>query len=477
MTTRLTRRRFIQSSAAGAAGYWLTATAASATRAADAPNGKLHIAGIGVGGKGSSDIEQAAGIGEVVALCDADDNPLNEKAGKWTSAKKYNDFRKMFDEMAKQIDAVTVSTPDHTHAPASIMAMKLGKHVYCQKPLTHTVYEARQMREVAKKTGVCTQMGNQGSAETGVRRAVEIIQGGVLGQVREAHVWTNRPIWPQAPEITARPPEAPVPSHVHWEEFLGPAPFRPYAEVQVANADTQGKKGKRKGPAAYHPFKWRGWWDFGTGALGDMACHTANMAYRALDLGYPTSVMADATDVNPETYPSSAKITFEFPSRKSMGPVTFVWYEGKRDGKKVLPPQELLAKVLKPGEKLKDSGSILVGEKGILFSPDDYGARYVLFGEGVNEAAKAIPESLPRNGRGDPGMKQEWAEAIKSGKPAHAYSNFDIASMLTETILLGNIAIRLTGQKLAWDGPSLQFTNNPAANQYVHYEYRKGWTL
>jgi predicted dehydrogenase len=320
-------------------------------------------------------------------------------------------------------------------------------------------------------------MGNQGSAETGVRRAVEIVQAGALGNVREAHVWTNRPIWPQAPTIMARPPEAPVPAHVNWEAFLGPAPFRPYAEVHDSAGDAQGKKGKKRGPSAYHPFKWRGWWDFGTGALGDMACHTANMAYRALNLGYPTSIVADATDVNPETYPSSAKITFEFPSRGSMGPVTLVWYEGKRDGKKVLPPQELLSKVLKPNEKLADSGSILVGDKGILFSPNDYGAKYVLIGEGVNEAAKAVSETLPRNGKADLGMKQEWAEAIKSGKPMHAYSNFDIAGMLTETILLGNIAIRLTGQKLAWDGPSMQFTNNPTANQHIHYEYRKGWTL
>jgi predicted dehydrogenase len=353
------------------------------------------------------------------------------------------------------------------------MAMKLGKHVYCQKPLTHTVYEARQMREVAKKTGVCTQMGNQGSAENGLRRAVEIVQAGVIGPVREAHVWTNRPIWPQAPTIMHRPPEAPVPPGVHWDQFIGPAPYRPNA---AAPEGGQGNRRRQRGDSAYHPFKWRGWWDFGTGALGDMACHTANMAYRALKLGFPTSIVADATDVNPETYPSSARITFEFPSRGDMPAVKFVWYEGKRDGKKVLPPEELLHKVLKPNEKLADSGSMLVGDKGILFSPNDYGAQYRLIGDGVAEAAKAVPERLPRNGRGDHGMKQEWVEAIKANKPEIAYSNFDIAGMLTETILLGNVAIRLTGQKLAWDGPSLRFDNS-AANQYLHYEYRKGWTL
>jgi predicted dehydrogenase len=460
MSTRLTRRRFLQSTAAGAAGYWLTATASSAVRAADAGS-KVRIACIGVGGKGDSDTNQAGHVGQVVALCDIDEGTLNGKAEKFPDAKKYTDFRKLFDDMAKQFDAVTVSTPDHTHAAASIMAMKNGKHVYCQKPLTHTVYEARQMREVAKKAGVCTQMGNQGSAEDGVRRAVEIVQAGVIGPVHEAHVWTNRPIWPQAPKVMKRPDRTdPVPAGVHWDEWLGPAPFRPYV-----------------GNRTYHDFAWRGWWDFGTGALGDMACHTANMAYRALNLGYPTSVVADATDLNVETYPSSAHVIYEFPARGEMPAVVLHWYEGKRGGKKVLPPEELLGKVLKKGQKLSDSGSMLVGDKGILFSPNDYGAKYVLVGDGLDEAAKKVPQTLPRNGKEDLGMKQEWVEAIKAGKPHHAYSNFDIAAMLTESILLGNVAIRVTGQKLAWDGPALQFTNNSTANSYLHYDYRKGWTL
>jgi predicted dehydrogenase len=466
----MNRRRFFQTTVAAGAGYWLTATARSAARAADAPNGKLHVAGVGVGGKGASDIDQAGAIGDVVALCDIDEGTLGKKAEKFPDAKKFYDFRQMLEEMGKQIDAVTVSTPDHTHAPAAMMAMKLGKHVYVQKPLTHTVFEARQMRETAKKMGVCTQMGNQGSAENGVRRAVEIVQAGVLGGVREAYVWTNRPIWPQAPQVTHRPPEKPVPEGVHWDQWIGPAPMRPYAEYE------QGR-GRRGRNGAYHDFAWRGWWDFGTGALGDMACHTANMAYRALKLGYPTSVVADATDVNPETYPSSARITFQFAARDGMPPVKLIWCEGRRDGKKVLPPEELLQKVLRPNEKLADSGSLMIGDKGILFSPNDYGAAYRLIGDGLEEAAKQVPQTLPRNGRGDSGMKQEWVRAIKENKPDIAYSNFDIAAMLTETILLGNVAIRLNGQKLAWDGPSLKFTNNPSANQYLHYEYRKGWML
>jgi predicted dehydrogenase len=484
MTSRINRRRFLQTLAAGAgAGYFYTATALSADRAGGKPNDKIHFAGIGVGGKGSGDISQAGHLGEVVALCDIDENNLNAKASEFSSAKKYFDFRKMLDEMGKDIDAVTVSTPDHTHAPASIMAMKMKKHVYCQKPLTHTVFEARQMREVAKQMGVATQMGNQGSAENGLRRAVELIQSGIIGAVREAHVWTNRPIWPQAPEIVSRPAEKPVPAHVHWEEFLGPAPVRPYAMYKPKKVkDRRTGQEHEVADPAYHPFNWRGWWDFGTGALGDMACHTANMAFRALNLGYPTSVVADATDVNPETYPSSAKITYQFPARGDMPPVTFTWYEGKRGGKKLLPPDEIAAKALSidsnPRHKgrLVDSGSILVGEKGLLYSPDDYGAQFFLYPaqEFVN-VNRTHPEKLPVNGKNDSGMKIEWVEAMKGGKPG--YSNFDFAAMLTETILLGNIAIRMNGEKLDWNGPDLKFTNNEKANQYLHYEYRKGYTL
>jgi len=416
-----------------------------------------------VGGKGSSDCDHAGNHGDLVAICDIDDKNLNKKAEKFPKAQKFNDFREMLTKMGDKIDAVTVSTADHTHAPASVMAMKMKKHVYCQKPLTHTVYEARLMRETAAKMGVATQMGNQGTAEDGLRRAVEIVQAGVIGPVKEIHVWTNRPIWPQAPDVVARPTDMPpVPNDVHWDLFLGPAPERPYSPK-------------------YHPFAWRGWWDFGTGALGDMACHTANMAFMACKLTHPTSVMADAKDVNPETYPSMAKIRFEFPARGDMPPLSFFWYEGReggnsnKSGKRALPPEELLSKVLKQGQKLSDSGSMLVGERGILFSPNDYGAQYVLIGDGLDDAAKKVPQSLPRNGKGDDGMKAEWAEAIKSNNPQTAMSNFNYAGMLTETILLGNVAIRLTGQKLEWDGPHLKFSNNTQANQYVRTEYRHGW--
>jgi predicted dehydrogenase len=453
MTRRTNRRDFLKHAGLAGVGVWI---AGSSTRAlSTSPNESINIACVGVGGKGSSDTDDAARVGNVVALCDIDDNFLENKAKKFPNAKKYNDFRKMFDEMGNGIDAVTVSTPDHTHAPASVMAMRMGKHVYCQKPLTHTVKEARTMREVAAEMKVATQMGNQGTAEDAIRRAAELVQAGVIGPVKEFHVWTNRPVWPQAPKITSRPSRTdPVPPHVHWDLWLGPAPERPYV-----------------GNRTYHDFSWRGWWDFGTGALGDMACHTANLPFMALKLGYPISVQAECGDLNPETYPSWATVVWEFPARGDMPAVKMTWYEGQRDGKKNLPPEPLFH-----GEKPPGSGSLLVGEKGILYSPHDYGADYRFLG--MNGATPADfdskPKKLPRNGKGDLGMKLEWAAAIKGGPGA--MSNFDYAGSLTETILLGNVAIR-AGKKLMYDGPAMKFTNDASANQYLHKDYRKGWPL
>jgi predicted dehydrogenase len=450
MSRRTNRRQFIQQTGLAGIGFWVAG--GISLGAAKAANEKLNIAGIGIGGKGSSDIDQAGNHGNVVAICDIDDNTLNNKAKKFPKAKKYNDFRKMFDEMGKSIDAVTVSTPDHTHAVAAMMAIKMGKHVYCQKPLTHTVREARELRLAARKYKVCTQMGNQGSAENGLREAVEVIQAGAIGPVTEVHVWTNRPIWPQAPKLTKRPESKPVPENVHWDEWLGPAPERPYA-------------------SGYHPFAWRGFWDFGTGALGDMACHTANMAFRALKLGYPTSIVAENGEINPETYPGWATITFQFPARGDMPACKLVWHEGHRDGQKNLPPKELLH-----GENPPGSGSLLVGKKGVLYSPDDYGARYFLLPKKDFEGYKKPEKRLPRNGKGDDGMKAEWVRAIVEDKPEIAYSNFDFAGLLTETILLGNVAMR-AGKKLDWDGENMKFTNAPDAEKFLHFEYRKGWTL
>jgi predicted dehydrogenase len=317
-------------------------------------------------------------------------------------------------------------------------------------------------------------MGNQGTAEDGLRRGVEIIRSGAIGPVREVHVWTNRPIWPQGAEAilqvgparaaalaalhgTVAPPAEPAkpPEHVHWDLFLGPAQERPYARI-------------------YHPFSWRGWWDFGTGALGDMACHTANLPFMALKLGAPTSVVAESGDINPETYPTWARITFEFPARGDQPPVKLVWYEGLKSAKRVLPDAKLVH-----GKPFSDSGSLMVGDKGVLFSPNDYGEKYQLLPEKDFEGYKPPESTLPRLGAGnnDLHQKEEWVRAIKEGKPQIALSNFDYAAVLTEGILLGNVALRAGGKKLLWDGPECRVTNDSAANALLKTDYRKGWSL
>ena len=464
MTIRATRRGFIKSSAGISAGYFIGGSLTG--RAEQSPSEKIRIAGVGVGGKGDSDISQAAMFGDVVAICDIDEGHLENKAKQMPKAKKFFDFRKMLEEMDKSIDAVVVSTPDHTHAVAAAMALRLGKHVYCQKPLTYTVKEARVLRELANEKKLCTQMGNQGTAHPGLRTGVEVIRSGAIGDVTELHVWTNRPVWPQSPSVTKRPAEIPVPASIHWDEFIGPAPFRPFG----------GDKNQR-GRYTYHPFNWRGWLDFGTGALGDMGCHTANMAFMAAKLGYPTKVSATSEPINAETYPGWAHVILDYPERDGLIPVKFNWYEGRKDGKLVLPPAELQAKVLRKDEKLVSSGSIIVGTKGNLYSPNDYGADVRLCPEKEYEGFKNPAKSLARNKRGDDGgQKEEWIEAIRKNDPKHAMANFNYASVLTESLLLGNVAIRL-GKAFEYDGANMSIKDIPDANQLLHREYRKGWTL
>lgn len=414
-------------------------------------NDRLRIAGIGVGGKGSGDLDQAAKHGDVVALCDCDDNPLQAKLKKFPGARSFYDFRRLFDEMDGKIDALTVSTPDHTHALAAALAMKRGIHVYVQKPLTHDVWEARWLRDLARKHKVVTQMGNQGTGEDGLRRGVEVIRAGAIGPVREFHVWTNRPVWPQAPSVIARPTGSPpVPANVHWDEFLGTAPFRPYH-------------------SAYHPFAWRGWWDFGTGALGDMGCHTANLPFMALQLEHPTAIRAENEALNAETYPGWATVHYEFPARGALPPVKMTWYEGKLPGgQKNLPPLDLFH-----GEKPTDSGSLMVGDKGVMYSPSDYGGSWKLLPGDRFAGYEGPAPTLARNGKGDQGMKDEWVAAIRGGP--RPFSNFDYASLLTETILLGNVAIR-AGVPLVWNGPRFRFTSGAReAKKFLRREYRKGW--
>jgi predicted dehydrogenase len=425
-------------------------------------NSKIRMACIGVGGKGSSDVIDNANCGlDVVGLCDVDERPLRKMAERYPGAKTYRDFRKMLEELDGQVDAVTVSTPDHVHGVAGIMAMQMGKHIYCQKPLTQTVWESRVMRQLAKDKKLATQMGNQGSASPGLRRAVEIIHAGVIGKPLELHVWSNRPIWPQGLD---RPQgEDPVPAHLDWDLWLGPAAARPYKE------------------GVYHAFNWRGWHDFGTGALGDMACHGVNMPFRALKLGYPVRVECElASRAFPETYPLTSRVRFDFPAREGWPELKFWWYDGNPDNASspLRPHADLTKEIVAWRRKLPPSGCLIIGDKGKLYAPDDYGASaHVILNDekeyqsaDKHEACKAVPQSIPRS----PGHNQEWVDMIKGGAPA--YSNFEIAAYLNEIILLGCVAQRIgEGHPMDWDGPNMKSTNLPEAAQYVKRSYREGW--
>ncbi|MBY0587318.1 Gfo/Idh/MocA family oxidoreductase [bacterium] len=447
MGNRSNRRQFIQGTAAAGIGYWVAGGVAA--EPSKSPNEKIRFACIGIGGKGDSDSDHAAVVGDIVAICDVRESQLEGKAkkGPFAKAKKYTDFRKMFEELGNSIDAVTVSTPDHTHAVAAAMAIKNGKHVYCQKPLTHSIYEARVLGELAHKHGVKTQMGNQGTALTGVRQAAQLIKGGSLGTVKEVHVWTNRPIWPQGIDVK-RPSDTPEPIGVNWDSFIGPAKMRPYHP-------------------SYFGLGWRGFWDFGTGALGDMACHTMNMPFMGLNLRHPTSVEAEADEHNKETYPKSAKIKFEFPELDGRAALQVYWYDGGR-----LPSSEVMM-----GAKTDNSGCIVIGEKGALYSPNDYGAIYQLLPRDNFKDFKK-PEwtfRKPPSGNNDLGQMKELAEAITGGGEATA--NFpDYAGPLTETILLGNLAI-WSGKKIEWDAKNMKATNAPELELLVKHEYREGWSL
>ena len=469
----LSRRRFMYGVATVAGA---TFAGPNIMRAAEPNKEKIRVASVGVGGKGASDVDQAAEAGgELMALCDVDEKTLSGKAKKFPNAKLFRDFRKMFEEMEKSIDAVTVSIPDHNHGIVAGTAMKLGKHVYCQKPLTQTVYEARTLRQLAKDKKVATQMGNQGSAGPGLRRAVEVIQAGVIGNVHEVHVWSNRPIWPQG--IDRPKDEQPVPANLDWDQWLGPAQQRPYNK-------------------AYCPFAWRGWYDFGTGALGDMACHTVNMPFRAVKMGYPTVVENEiSSPMHSETFPKSSRIRYEFPERDGLPPCKFWWYDGNPNDpandknafySPLRPSADLTKEIVEMRGKLPPSGALLVGDKGKVFSPDDYGSQFYVMlkdekkymGSGNHEAVKAVPQTIARApGKGDDlSMKLEWFRMIQDGTPS--YSNFDIAAYLTEIILLGSIAMRVgEGVRMEWDGPNMKSPNVPEAAKFVKRDSRPGWEI
>lgn len=435
----LNRRHFIQR--AGLAVGALSFPFLSARNVLGA-NSRLNIAAIGAGGKGGVDIGYCAGE-NVVALCDVDQINAAGTFKKFPQAKPFKDFRVMLEKEGKNIDAVTVSTPDHTHFHAAATAMKLGKHVYVQKPLTHSIWEARKLAEIARETKVVTQMGNQGHSQSDSRRLVELIQAGVLGDVKEIHVWTDRPIWPQGIE---RPPVLAVPDHLDWDLWLGPAPYRAYHDGCV-------------------PFKWRAFWDFGTGALGDMGCHNMDMAFFSLNLRDPVSVEATSSGVNAETAPKWSIITYEFPRQGKRSPVKLVWYDG---GKK---PDASLAKQTELGA----NGCIMIGSKDTLYVPDYWGPGRFVSGAKMADFG-SIPETLPRHPSAskdnDAAHHSEWIAACKGeGK---ALSHLGYAGPMTETVLLGNVALRAS-QRIEWNAKKLKVTNLAEANQFIRCEYRNGW--
>jgi predicted dehydrogenase len=449
--SRISRRTFIAASAA------LTTTAVlraqNAIRKVSA-NDKVNVAVVGAGGRGFEDLRGLEGTASnIIALCDCDLPHAAESFKKYPNAKQYQDWRKML-EAEKSIDAVVVATPDHHHAIVSCAAMKLGKHVYCEKPLGHSIFEVRRMAGLAQQSGVATQMGTQGHAFEGSRRAVEMIRAGAIGDVRELHVWTDRPAnwWPAG---TTRPTDTPpIPEGLDWDLWLGPVRERHYHP-------------------AYVPFKWRGYWDFGTGSIGDMGVHNLDTAYWALDLGLPTS--AQVIESTPalddpamkETEPKSCTIEFQFPARGDKPPVKMIWYSGNK-----LPPRDLFQ-----GETLitRDGGSLAIGTKGTLFTRTWHGGEndknmFLLLPRKQFADFKGPDQTIPRT----KSHYHEWIDACRG--QAKTLSNFPYAARLTEALLIGNLALR-TGKRIEWNAAEMQATNCPQAAPMIQPEFRKGWSL
>ena len=435
----LNRRQFLHTTALAASAV---AFPFVSSRNVLGANARLNIAAIGAGGKGRVDIGYCKAE-NIVALCDVDQRNAAASYKAFPDAKQFKDFRVLLEKAGKDIDAVTVSTPDHTHFHAAAMAMKLGKHVYVQKPLTHTVWEARTLTALAREKKLVTQMGNQGHSQPDSRRLVELIRSGVLGDVKEVHIWTDRPIWPQG---HARPAKLAVPETLDWDLWLGPAPWRDFHDGCV-------------------PFKWRAFWDFGTGALGDMGCHNMDLAFFALDLRDPVAVAATSSGVNDETAPAWSIITHEFAKRGARAALKFTWYDG---GKK---PDPALAKQ----PQLPGNGYLLIGTKDTLYVPSYWGRGSFLSGAKMEDFA-SVPQTLPRfpgaDKDHDAAQHLEWIAACKGeGK---ALANFDYAGPMTEAVLLGNVALR-AGKRIEWDAEKLRVTNAPEANRFIRTEYRKGW--
>lgn len=480
------RRSFIKSSALAASGFFIVPRHVLG-KGFTAPSDKLNLASIGAGGKGSSDIANAYnnGVNNVVALCDVDFARAKASIDKFPNAKRYKDFRVMLEEMKGDIDAVVISTPDHQHAVAAMAAMQMGKHVYVQKPLTHDIYEARKLTEGARQYKVVSQMGNQGASNPTQKVMMDWLDKGLIGKVSDVHIWTNRPVWPQgSPVPTDKPKLIDSMDAKDWDLWVGTASWVDYHPL-------------------YHPFKWRGWWNFGTGALGDMGCHLIDPAFRVLGLGYPTEVECSVGQVflqdwtpeyNPEGCPPSSNVQLKFPATKrNNSPVTMTWTDGgiRPFHPEWIPANEPLA------EADSANGVLMIGTKGVM-TCGTYGNDPKIYLKNGEKITMPKPDpnfrSMPEHGH-----QASWAEACKAGFGSKAHkelsSSFDYSGPLTETVIMGNLAIRSymlrkpngsSGRnnfnydgrkKLIWDGPNMQITNFDDANQFVKRQYREGWKL
>lgn len=470
---KISRRSFTKAAASAA----FTAQFAATYIPAHAMNKleKPALVAIGAGGKGRADISgcQAAGF-EIVGLVDVIDakksdvpdtkrtRGIKDVRKAFSKVRFFTDYREMISELGDKFDAVTVSTPDHHHFHASTLAMQAGKHVYCQKPLTHSIWEARNLASIAKQTGVKTQMGNQAHANDHLRRCVELIRAGVIGKVKEVHAWTNRPIWPQG--FQTPPPAEPVPSAVDWDQWVGPAPWVDYSS-KIA------------------PFAWRGWWDYGTGALGDMACHIMDMGYWAVMPGSPVSVTAKQNGASKFSPPINSLITWDFaPSQyTSNGGFKFHWYDGfinasfdrdnwnlKKDGNEYNHPDDSVLE----GLSFKDYGSVIVGERGKLFFNRSK-KKWVVKPSTVMDGFDLPDETLPRAGGNN---YAEWMHAIE-GKIDQSQSHFGHSGPFTETILLGVLAQRFSETELVWDPVNMEVKGRPDLKKYIQREYRDGWQI
>ncbi len=426
------RRGFMRATgtAALSAGVW----SGVAAKESNSANEKLKILCVGTANRAAANIKGIENE-QIVGLCDVDKNYLDRASADFKDAATYADYREMIAQEADSADAILVATADHNHAPAAIRGINAGLHCYCEKPLTHTIQEARLIAQAAKAKGVATQMGTQIHAGSNYRRVVEMIQSGAIGDVREVHVWVGKS-WGggDRPEGGEAPPD-----NLSWNLWLGPAPERPFV------------------PGRYHPAQWRRWWDFGQGTLGDMGCHYIDLPFWALKLRHPVSCEAFSNDekVHPETCPLGLTVKYEFPQRGDLPPVELTWYDGN------MTPREVA------GERVPGSGVMFVGSEGVMFA--DYN-KYRLFPadkfKKFEPPAPTIPDSI--------GHHAEWIRACKDGSPT--LCNFDYSGALTESVLLGNVAYR-TGKKLLWDAENLKATNCPEADQYIRKAYRKGWEV